>query len=299
MKRGISRLTSSGRATAVYCICMLLVAAVLASFLVPWGTVISTVENWLKGEEATIVLYTDNRLGEIRGPLFEDVATNTYDQTAFAVADDGEITYSAGGITATKGVDVSVYQGEIDWEAAAADGVEFALIRVGRRGYTEGGIFQDDRFEENIQGALDAGVQVGVYFFSQAITQQEALEEAEQVLEWIDGYDVTYPVIFDWEVIEDSDARTRDITGEQVSQFAAAFCQRVEQAGYLAGVYAGGPLVAQGMDLSLLKEYVFWLVEYHDAPSFYYDFQLWQYTNTGMVDGIEGQVDLNLCFKTW
>ena len=109
-------------------------------------------------------------------------------------------------------MDVSTYQGEVDWQAVAADGIDFAILRLGYRGYTEGGLFMDESFSRNLQGALDAGLEVGVYFFSQAITPEEAEAEAAYILNAIDGYTVTYPIAFDWEPIAPgSNARTEGL----------------------------------------------------------------------------------------
>ena len=128
---------------------------------------------------------------------YDPVPANTYAAEDFAAV-DGFLTYD-GDAPSYVGVDVSSHQGDIDWARVAAAGVEFAMIRVGCRGYTEGGIFQDKCFVQNVEGALAAGLEVGVYFFSQAVTEAEAEEEARQVLEWIAPYDVTWPVVFDWE----------------------------------------------------------------------------------------------------
>jgi GH25 family lysozyme M1 (1,4-beta-N-acetylmuramidase) len=135
------------------------------------------------------------------------------------------------------GVDVSSHQQEIDWQAAADAGVEFAIVRVGYRGYTDGQLFADSMARKNIEGALAAGLDVGVYFFSQATTEDEAREEAWFVLDAIDGYPIRYPVLFDWEGVSDADARTAGVTGPEMTEFAQAFCGEAERAGYTAGVY--------------------------------------------------------------
>lgn len=195
------------------------------------------------------------------------------------------------------GVDVSVYQQDIDWQAVAADGIDFAIIRLGYRGYTEGGLMMDERFEANIQGALDAGLEVGIYFFSQAITPQEAEAEAAFVLNAIEDYQVTGPIAFDWEPITSGqNARTDGLTGEMLTQCAGAFCAKVAQAGYEPAVYFNQDLGYLHYDLRELTDYTLWLAEYDQKPDFYYHFDLWQYTHTGTVAGIEGNVDLNLMF---
>lgn len=224
-----------------------------------------------------------------------DVPVSTYDQSEFYFNEAGRAIYAQDGRQARTGIDVSFYQKEIDWNAVAADGVDFAMIRLGYRGYSKGVLQMDQWFEHNIQGALDAGLAVGVYFFSQALTPEEAEEEAQFVLDAIQGYTLAYPVAFDWEFIDASKgARTNDMTGNMLTQCARAFCEKISAAGYTPAVYFNQDLAYLTYDLSQLTDYVFWLAEYGGAPDFYYDFALWQYTHTGSVAGIEGNVDLNL-----
>ena len=204
------------------------------------------------------------------------------------------MTYEAEGKRGRTGIDVSAYQKEIDWPAVAADGIDFAILRLGYRGYTEGGLFLDKTFEQNLQGALNAGLDVGVYFFSQAVTPEEAEQEADYVCSALDGYDITYPVAFDWEPISDESARTNGLDGETLTQCADAFCARVKEAGYTPAVYFNQSLGYLRYDLRELTDYALWLAEYDSKPDFYYHFDLWQYTHTGQVAGIEGNVDLDL-----
>jgi len=204
--------------------------------------------------------------------------------------------YSSDGIIGVPGIDVSAYQPDIDWTEVKASGIEFAMIRVGYRGYGSGKLDLDDCFLKHMQGALDAGLDVGVYFFSQALTPEEAVEEAEYVLTWIEGYDITCPVVFDWEEV-DAPARTDDMNMVMLTSCAEAFCKTVEEAGYEAAVYFNQAYGYQQFNLVSLREYQFWLAEYADVPTFAYDFQMWQYTNEGTVPGINGLVDLNIYFK--
>ena len=178
-----------------------------------------------------------------------------------------------------------------------ADGVDFAILRVGGRGYTEGGLYADTKFEQNLQGALDAGLEVGVYFFSQAITVKEAEEEARFVLDKIRGYALTGPVVFDWEALGKSEARTYGLDTDTLCRCALAFCELVEEAGYTPMIYLTSYAGYVKYDLSRVMDYPFWFAEYDKAaPTFYYHFQMWQYTSKGSVDGIQGNVDMNLWF---
>lgn len=222
------------------------------------------------------------------------VPENSYDPAGF-YEEGGFKRYKSEDTLASVGVDVSSHQQEIDWELVAANGVEFAMIRVGYRGYTEGEIQPDEYFVQNIEGARAAGLDVGVYFFSQALDEQEAIDEANYVLEQIKPYSLSYPVIFDWEDIE-ADARTDGMDSVQLTKNAIAFCDTIEQAGYRAGVYFNQRFGYEEFDLESLQDYVFWLAEYNDTPSFSFHFQIWQYCNDGRVDGIKTDVDLNLAF---
>ena len=168
---------------------------------------------------------------------------------------NGHLTYFGDKYTTLRGVDVSEHQHEVDWDRVAASGVDFAMIRVGRRGYSEGGLFEDPWYKRNIEGALNSGLRVGVYFFSQAINVQEAMEEARFVLERLKGYQVTLPVIFDWEKIEGvEDARTNDLSAATRSDCAVAFCETVKRAGYTPGLYFNRNLGYYGYDLTRLTE---------------------------------------------
>ena len=178
----------------------------------------------------------------------------------------------------------------------ADSGVKFAMIRCGYRGYgEEGNMAEDTMFRQNMEGALAAGLDVGVYFFSQAMDEQEAREEARFVLDKISGYQLAYPVFFDWEKIG-ADARSDAMDLTSLTTVTDTFCSEIEAAGYQAGLYFNQQLGYEELHLPSLQGYTFWLAEYNDTPSFTYDFDLWQYASDGSVDGIDGDVDLNLAF---
>ena len=199
------------------------------------------------------------------------------------------------------GVDVSYYQGTIDWEKVKASGIEFAIIRLGYRGYgKEGKLVEDKLYWQNIQNAITAGLDVGVYFFSQAITVEEAVEEAEFVLERIKNYDITMPVVYDWEYVSD-EARTANMDRRTLTDCYLAFCGKLEEAGYTPMPYFNPNQARNLMILTELEDYPFWLAFYTDRMTYPYRFEMWQYTDSGKVPGIEGPVDLNLYFtdSTW
>lgn len=236
------------------------------------------------------------RFGDMVLTPLEGMPLNPYDGSGFSMDEKGRVTYELGGRRAKQGIDVSTHQKEIDWQAVASDGIEFALLRLGHRGYSEGGLFLDQTFERNLQGALDAGLEVGVYFFSQAITPQEAEEEADYVLSTLNGRELAFPVAFDWEAITGDEARTDGLDGETMTRCAAAFCKRIENAGYRPAVYFNQTQGYLHYDLRDLTDYELWLAEYGASPNFYYHFDLWQYSHKGRVDGIQGDVDLDLAF---
>ncbi len=215
----------------------------------------------------------------------------------FSSTANGYKSYVSGALTSSLGIDVSSHQGWIDWEAVANSDVDFAIIRAGYRGYTDGQLNEDDYFSYNIQSAVENDLDVGVYFFSQAVTEDEAIEEAQYVLELLDDYTLQYPVYFDWESIDNTSARTDSISSSELTAIALAFCQTIEAAGYEAGIYFNLAQASRLYQLFTLQIYDFWLAEYQDTPSFPYAIDLWQYTNEGSVSGISCTVDINLSFS--
>lgn len=222
------------------------------------------------------------------------VKQNDYAETAFAVLND-RIGYSGDDYTVLQGVDVSDHNGAIDWPAVQQDGIDFAILRLGYRGYGNGAIVKDERFYEHAESLEQLGLDYGVYFFSQAINVDEAVEEARFIIAQLNGHTPTLPVYFDWEPVSDA-ARTADMTPQLLTECALAFCRTIEDAGYKAGIYFNQEYGYRHFNLLSLKDYDFWLAEYANAPSFYYHFHQWQYSCTGTVSGIETAADLNLRF---
>lgn len=209
-----------------------------------------------------------------------------------------DMSYTEDGVTVLRGIDVSRFQGEIDWNAVKAQGIDFAILRVGGRYQESGGIYDDRLFEEYYVGARDAGLQLGVYFYSQAISVAEALEEADYVRSKIADKRIDGPVVFDWETAGVSSARTNDIPAALVTDCAIAYCNYFKALGYRPMVYLMRYDGYMRYDLSRLLDYDWWYAgEYNgDSPKFFYDFQMWQYTSSGRLDGIAGDVDMDLWF---
>lgn len=194
-----------------------------------------------------------------------------------------------------RGIDVSTFQKEIDWEQVKAAGFEFVIIRLGFRGFGEGTMEEDEWAQRNYLGARKAGLKIGGYFFSQAITVEEAIEEAEYVLQIVDGWQVDLPLVFDWEYIG-PEYRTGNMTARMLTDCTKAFCDTIEEAGYESMVYFNPRQSEKQMYLEELTDYKFWLAMYSDEMGYPYKVDMWQYTCTGSVPGINGNVDINLLF---
>ena len=231
------------------------------------------------------------------GQMQENIAVNNYSETAFS-SENGIISYSSESVQALQGIDVSAHNGEIDWAAVREDGIDFAILQVGYRGYVTGALAADAAFYTNADGATSSGISIGAYFFSQALSVEEAEEEAQYVVELLSGMHLDWPVFFDWEPVED-DARTNEVDTELLTSFANAFCSILEEAGFQAGIYFNQELGYLHYNLSELEDYDFWLAEYSEIPTFYYHFEHWQYSSSGTVSGISTSVDRVLSFRDY
>ena len=191
------------------------------------------------------------------------------------------------------GIDVSSHQGEIDWQQAAEAGIQFAMIRVGYRGYETGVLKVDDYARENLTRAAEAGLDVGVYFFSQAITPEEAVREANFVLAVLRDTPLQMGVAFDWEYVSET-ARTGQMDSRTLTDCAVAFCETIRAAGYVPMIYFNQHVGRELLFLEELSDYDWWLAMYDEDMTWPYRISMWQYSETGSVPGIEGNVDLNI-----
>lgn len=234
-------------------------------------------------------------------PIDSGLKMHGYLPENLSVDENGFYQYTEGGqVVSHKGIDVSKHQGAIDWQQVAADGVEFAFIRVGLRGYESGLVVLDEQFENNIKGATTNGVKAGVYFFSQATTEEEAIEEANFVLQSIAPYKIECPVVLDVEKVSDSGARMNQISMEQRTANVKAFCDTIAAAGYTPMIYHNMEMAAMFLDMAQLEDYAKWFAYYNNQDFYYpYAYDVLQYSDKGRISGIKGDVDLNIAFKLW
>ena len=237
---------------------------------------------------------TEPETTEETEPTLPPPEANPYGPNDFQYNERNYLTCTAGEYM--NGIDVSSYQGNVDWQKVKDAGVEFAMIRVGLRGYGTGKIVEDPNARANLDGATAAGVKIGVYIFSQALNPEEAAEEAAFLLDIIKDYDITMPVVYDWEQVGVEDARTANMDAEALTASTLEFCRIIEEAGYQPMVYFNRHQAKYLLDLSQLTDYPFWLAAYTDRMRYAYKVQMWQYTDSGRVPGIEGSVDMNIWF---
>ena len=235
--------------------------------------------------------------GEVWLPLEENVNLSVVGKADFSTDENGWPVYVGEDYQTYYGIDVSELQGTIDWQEVKAAGIDFAFLRIGFRGYGESGkLVGDGKFVENLTKAKASGILAGAYFFSQAVSIEESEEEAEFVLELLRGNTLDLPVIFDWERVDQEDSRTGDIPTALLDSLGGAFCRRIEESGYQAGIYFSRQLGYYGYDLSTLKDYTWWVADPGTYPAFYYEAAFWQYSVDATVPGIDIIVDMDMWF---
>lgn len=232
-------------------------------------------------------------------PLNDSMKKNDYLEENLNILESGELQYLKNGeVSSYKGIDVSKFQGKIDWSQVAQDGVTFAFIRVGYRGYgTKGTLVTDDTAEANIKGANEAGIKTGVYFYTQAITEAEILEEAQLVLDLIRPYRIDCPVVIDVERTDAADGRMNALGVQERTQLVKLFCETIEAAGYRPMVYHNLEMGAVMLDVEQLEEFDKWFAYYKIEMYYPYAYKVWQYSDKGRVRGISGDVDLDIAFE--
>lgn len=264
-------------------------------------------DNALDSQERDRRSMSENRfdVNELRegNADFEDILTgipanNRYDE-GFRTEGIWKEYALNGRKTSYHGIDVSSYQKNINWSQVASSGVDFAMLRVGSRGYGSGKVVLDTSLADNMRGCSENGIKIGLYFQSQATNVIEAVEEANYCIGAINGQTVEYPIVFSSEAIENDSYRTENLSKEELTVIAKAFCDTVRAYGYTPMIAATKKQFARKMDLTNLYTYDFWLYDTDDISVFPYRFNMWQYSLTGNVDGIDDPVGLNISFTDY
>lgn len=263
----------------------------------------NSLENGVTVVETLRPYYTDKIVLVSNGkyhfvPIRDELAKNNYAPENLLQLDNGELQYVWDGeIISHKGIDVSKHQGDIDWKQVSEDGVEFAFVRLAYRGYGKNGtLVEDATFEKNIEGALAAGVKVGVYIYTQAINEEELIEEANLVLEKLAPYEIDCPVVIDVEKVSAGNGRMNDLSVAERTHLVKLFCEIMEEAGYRPMIYHNMEMGTLMLELSELEQYSKWFAYYNKELYYPYAYDIWQYSEKGSVKGIQGEVDMNISF---
>lgn len=238
-------------------------------------------------DDISFYVYAESEIDVTR----EDTAINEAQESA----DDTEDKSVKKSDKSSFGIDVSAYQGDIDWAKVKASGVDFVIIRAGYRGSKTGVLVEDSYFKKNLQGAREAGIQVGVYFFTQAINEVEAVEEASMIVSLLENSKIDYPIFIDTEGAG-GNGRADLLDAETRTAVCKAFCKTIDNAGYHGGVYASRSWYYRNLNASELEDFVIWDAEYVGSPQYTGKFDLWQYTSSGLIDGINTRVDLDVSY---
>lgn len=247
-----------------------------------------------KDGKHTLVTYADGSEEWVK--IDRDIPKHAYDFTQLVCQSNLMKYYVNGKKVSYVGVDISQEQDYVDFAKVKKAGIDYVMLRVGARGYSTGQLILDEYFVDNIKRASNAGLDIGVYFFSQAVTGEEAIEEAYMVIAYLDGYQINYPVAFDMELIGNDTARTDELSKAEKTDIALLFLQTVENAGYKCILYGDKQWLLTEIELDRLKSYDVWLSQPGDIPDYPYNFAMWQYDFEGTVSGISGSVNMNISF---
>lgn len=231
------------------------------------------------------VIFKDEKGNFTQKKVNKELKLNTYDWSALAGT--------------RKGIDVSKYQGTIEWDKVKKSGIEYAIIRVGYRGYTQGTFQEDPKFVENITGALENDIPVGVYIVTKALNAQEGIEEAQYILDKIKPYKVTWPVVIDIEPSNNPEDRTAALSASERTEAVLAFCEEIKKAGYVPMIYGGIGTFMKYLEFEKLEGVEKWFAMYFNEPYLRYEFGIWQATDSGSVPGIKGNVDIDYSIKDY
>ncbi|MEZ3462510.1 MAG: glycoside hydrolase family 25 protein [Lachnospiraceae bacterium] len=229
----------------------------------------------------------------------EDISRNKYDLSKLTYQKPFMNYYEDGKLVSKCGVDISANQGDVDFGKLKSAGCDFVMLKVGARGYSSGNIVSDENFQDNLKAAKKAGLDIGVYFCSQAVSKAEAREEADELLDAISGSSVKYPVAFVMETVDDDMARIEALDMADRTQVAKAFMDRVEDAGYKPMIYGDKEWLLTMVDMENLQDYDVWFAQDSDEPEYPYEFGMWQYDSDASVKGISGDATMIMSFKDY
>lgn len=226
---------------------------------------------------------------------------NTYDFTNLSESADLKKYTENGKKISYVGVDISKHNGSVNFRSLKAAGIDYVMIRLGARGYSTGQLSLDDNFAENMEAAVEAGLDIGIYFYSQAINQEEAVQEVNFIVQNLEPYraNITYPVAFDMENVSNDKARIDELTRDDKTAITDSFLSGIQAAGYIPMIYGNKEWLIKNIDLAKLQNYDIWLSQDEDIPDYPYQFAMWQYTTTGVVNGVKGDANLNICFVSY
>ncbi len=248
-----------------------------------------------KDREGYIAI-TDDKGKKTYYEIIQSLPKNDYDLENNLINENGTLSYRDSKREAVKGADLSKYNGTVDFTKLKDAGIGFVMLRLGSRGYGTGKIDLDEKFVEYAQNAQLAGIQTGAYFYSQAVNEAEAIEEANYIVGAVSNFSIKYPIAIDIEKVSGDDARTDKLTSKERTAVVKAFCDAVKGYGYKPIIYASKEMLVSSLDLEELSDYDVWLSDYDPPTDYPYRFTMWQYTKTGRIDGITGDIDLDLCF---
>lgn len=261
-------------------------------------------EEELQNDPATDGKHTliTNRDGSEEWVLISPYLTkNTFDFTKMEDKAGLKRYMENGRKTSYVGVDISKHTGEVYFPSLKAAGVDYVMIRLGSRGYSTGQITLDENFKENIEGAIEAQLDVGIYFYSQAITQDEAVQEANFVVQNLQPYkaNIKYPVAFNMGFVSNDDSRIEGLSRDDKTAVTVSFLEAVRAAGYVPMIYGDKEWLIKEVDLTKLQDYDVWLSQEEEIPDYPYRYAMWQYNTDGVLNGIDGGADLNICFVSY
>ena len=250
-------------------------------------------------ERFTPIIFVDAYKKKHKAMIDNSLKMHNYDVNKFK-RKGNLMTYDDEDYTSRVGIDVSHHQKVKDWKKVKKAGIDFSFIRLGARGYGEsGGLIKDREFEYNLKNAKKAGIEVGVYFYSQAVNEKEALEEADFVLNNLKGRKLDLPVIYDPEHVYAADkvtliGRNSKVSKKQFTKNALTFLKRVEDSGYMGGIYANMLWLTGQYELGKLEDYILWFADYEKKPQSPYAYEYWQYSSEGRLNSVDGLVDMNI-----